>query len=392
MSAMFARRLVMGFLEVVRVIYFALIGFSPFAIGFLITLGTVVSAFESLIFGVLSDRYGRKPFLLLGSIFAIFRLVLYALSRDFWVLALAQGIGALGEGAGAGQPVVSGYIADKTTAKKRPSVFSVLAITNAISTATGSLMACLPAYFQLSLNIDETSSHIPLFWLGAGINALAVVLVLPIREAKGKRKGAEDAHIAKVSWKDTGRYCLVRATDGFGMHLISPLLPLYFYLRFDADSVTLAPIYALARFLPVFIYLFVPLLVNKFGNVTCLITARVGSGVMIAIFAITSSFDVAAILFVAYRSLLEIAMPMRQTFATEIVDPSQTGALIGISGFLRSMIQSFATTVTGYLFEFVSLTIPFYSGAVMLALNGLQYHVFYGRTAEVCCQDIESST
>ena len=96
LSQMFCRRITIGILSIVRVIYFARIGFSPVTIGILITLGTIVSALESLFFGILSDRYGRKPFLVLGGIFSTLRLVLFAVSQNFWVLALAQGIGALG--------------------------------------------------------------------------------------------------------------------------------------------------------------------------------------------------------------------------------------------------------------------------------------------------------
>jgi len=89
----------------------------------------------------------------------------------------------------------------------------------------------------------------------------------------------------------------------------------------------------------------------------------------------------ATVLFVTYRLLFEFAMPMRQSFATEIVEPSQIGALVGVSNFTRSFIQSLAPTIAGYLYEFVSLSIPFFSGAIILAVNGVQYHVFYRKKA-----------
>lgn len=375
---MFSRRLVMSFLEVVRAIYFSLIGLSPIAIGLLLTIGTAVSALESLFFGTLSDRYGRKPFLLLGGIFSIIRLILYALSQDFWVLALAQGIGGLGEGAGAGQPVVSGYIADKTKVWERSHVFSVLAITNAVSATIGSLMAGLPAYFQLSLNLDEVGSHVLLFWMGAVINASATILLLPIREVK-KKNGEEDEarSLSSLNWREMGKYCIIRATDGLGMGLASSLLPLYFYLQFGATSATLAPIYALSRFISIFAYLFVPLFVSRFGNIRGLVLSRTVTGVAIAAFALAPNFQAAALLFVAYRLLFEFAMPMRQAFATEIAEPSQTGTMVGISNATRSFVQSLDPTVAGYLFEFASYSVPLFASAALLVLNGIQYHVFY---------------
>ena len=113
------RRISMGFLDIVRSIYFSLLGFSPVEIGLLLSIATLVSALHHISFGYLSDKYGRKPFLLIGSVFASLRLIIFAVSNDFWILALGQGVGAMGEGAGAGQPVVSGYISDKTRFEER---------------------------------------------------------------------------------------------------------------------------------------------------------------------------------------------------------------------------------------------------------------------------------
>jgi len=381
LGEMFSRRLVMGFLEVVRPIYLSIIGFSPIQIGLIMTTGTIVSALDSLIFGSLSDRYGRKPFILLGSVSSIFRLVLYALSRDFWVLVIAQGIGAVGEGAGAGQPIVSGYIADKTETKDRPHVFSVLAISSAISATIGSLMAFLPAHFQVSLGLDEVNSNILLFWIGAVLNAVAVFFALPIRDVRKTREDGRDNALTNLSWKGVGKFTIIRSTDGLGMGLVTQLLPLYFLLRFGVGSEDLAPIYALARFLAIPTYFFAPLFASRLGNVKCLIISRVITGIVIAVFAMAPSFQTSAALFVTYRLLFEFAMPMRQAFSAGLVEPRQTGTLLGISNFARSLVQSLAPTVAGYLFEVASLSLPLFSGATLLALNGIQYHVFYKRNA-----------
>lgn len=379
LASMIPHRIVIGFLEVMRVIYLYLIGLSALQIGVITTIGILASALESFVCGSLSDRYGRKPFLVMGGVFSVVRLILYAVSKDFWVLALAQGIGALGEGAGAGQPLVSGYITDKTRVEQRARVFSVIAISNAVSTTLGSIMAGLPALFQMRMGFNEVDSKIPLFWIGALLNTVSLVLVVMMGEAPRRVRTESEEESIPVSWKDISIFSFVRATDGLGMGLVTPLLPLYFYLRFGVGAEALAPVYAVARFLPVFAYAFVPLLVERLGNVRCLLIMRVLTGVIISFFAFAPSYLFGSLLFIVYRVLFEVAMPVRQSFATEIGGPLRTGTVVGVSSSARSVARSAAPVIAGFFFEEALLTVPLFAGAALLALNGLQYQFFYGR-------------
>jgi MFS family permease len=378
LASMIPHRVVMGFLEVMRVIYLYLIGLSAVQIGLITTVGTLASALESVVSGSLSDKYGRKPFLVIGGVFSVIRLALYALSKDFWVLALAQGIGALGEGAGAGQPLVSGYITDRTRVEHRAKVFTVIAISNALSTTLGSIMAGLPALFQLYTGLDEVDSNIPLFWIGAVLNAVSLVFVVMMGEApRGARaESLEDA--PPISWGDLAKFSFVRATDGLGMGLVTSLLPLYFYLRFGVGAESLAPVYAVARFLPVFAYALVPLMVGRLGNVRCLLIMRVLTGVIIALFAFSPNYLIGSLLFIVYRVLFEVAMPVRQSFATELGGPLRTGTVVGVSNSARAAAQSVAPVFAGFFFEASLISVPLFAGAALLAINGLQYKYFYG--------------
>lgn len=380
LCSMASRRVVMGFLQVVRAIYFALLGFSPIVIGLLLSIATLVSAVHHITFGLLSDRFGRKPFLLLGGFFATMRMVIFAFSTDFWLLALGQGVGALGEGVGAGQPVVSGYISDKTSSRQRAPVFSTLAITNAIAATVGSLMAGFPTYFQKSLQLNVVEAHSLLFWIGTGASAVSLLLVLPIGEMKperGKELGVKGGFLEVKSWGVIGRFSLVRSTSGLGWGLIQSLLPLYFFLRFDVGSETLGPIYAVTRFLSIFSYLLMPRIVERFGDINALIASRLITVVLTVAFSITSLYPLAVALLIVFRTIILSTMPIRQSFATTIVDPEETATAIGISNFSRMALRSAAPTVAGYMFETLSLALPFLSGAGLIAANAMLYQAFF---------------
>ena len=376
------RRIEMGFLQILRSIYFALLGFSPVEIGLLLSFATLVSAVHHILFGYLSDRYGRKPFLILGSVFATARLAIFATSSDFWMLALGQGIGAMGEGAGAGQPVVSGYITDKTEVKHRASVFSTLAATNALATTVGSLMAGLPAIFQSSYGFDVIRAHSALFWIGAFGNIISLAMLLMLKDIKPVHEEVDEEAPRKRSWGIITKFSLVRASSGLGQGLIDSLMPLYFFINFGLGGEFLGPIYAGARFISVFSYLLIPKIIERFGDVQTLVISRFITAFLTVGFALSTSQPVSVALLIAIRVVMSFSMPIRQVFATSIVSPEEIATTIGVSNFARMGLRTIAPTAAGYMFEAVSLSSPFLAGSAFLVVNALLYRSFFQVKAE----------
>jgi MFS family permease len=382
MFSMSTRRIGMGFLQVVRVIYFALLGFSPVEIGLLLSIATFVSAIHHITFGMLSDRYGRKVFLILGGIFATMRMVLFALSSDFWMLALAQGVGAMGEGAGAGQPVVSGYISDKTDMKNRSSIFSTLAVTNALAATVGSLLAGLPTWFQHSIGADLVTSHALLFWIGAAGCIGSLLFLIPMKDVKTVAfQDAVDENVKntprKSSWGVIAKFSLVRSTSGLGWGFIDSLMPLYFFMRFGLGGEFLGPIYAAARLLSVFSYILIPRFVDRFGEIPTIVLSRFITALLTFAFSITPWMPLAVIIMVTLRIAIMFTMPIRQSFATGLVNPEETATAIGVSNFARMSLRTVAPTVAGYMFETISFSMPFITGATLLIVNGLLFRAFF---------------
>ena len=378
---MFTRRIIMGFLQVVRAIYFALLGFSPVEIGLLLSVATLISAINNLLFGYLSDRYGRRPFLILGSILSSARTGLFAVTTDFWMLALAQGIGSMGEGVGAGQPVVSGYITDKTDPLERPNVYSTLAITSSLATTIGLAFGGLPQYLESSMGYDMVGAHQLLWTACTVINLISLVFLFPLRESHTKVVERKPLIRKKIkNWGTILKFSLVRSTSGFGWSMINSLMTLYFFYRFNVGSDVLGPILAFARFIGMFTYLAVPRVVGWLGAINTLLVSRVASSVLTVGFALADWYPLAIVLLVLLRIVVLFGTPIRQTFASGMVDPDETATAIGLSSSVRMGAQTIAPSLAGYMFEAISLTLPFFTGAVLMALNGVLYwHYFRDR-------------
>jgi MFS family permease len=82
-----------------------------------VSIPGVVSAFVTLLFGKLSDMYGRRIMLLLSVLFALIGTVLSALSTNFVFMIFATSIGALGTGAM--MPLVFAVVGDMFSPAER---------------------------------------------------------------------------------------------------------------------------------------------------------------------------------------------------------------------------------------------------------------------------------
>lgn len=377
-GSMFTRRIVMGFLGVVRAIYFALLGYSAVEIGLLLSIATFLSAIHHITFGYLCDRYGRKPFLILGSLFAAARTAIFAVSTDFWMLALAQSLGAMGEGAGAGQPVVSGYITDKADSKDWSNIYSSMAITNSLASTIGLSLGGLPLFVETRFGLDMVAAHQILWWACTIVSLVSIVFLLPLKEAKRVTRVESGVTGGGIkNWNTIIKFSITRSTSGLGWGMVDSLMTLYFFERFSAGSEILGPIYAFARFLSIFTYLVTPRIVERFGTIQTIVATRLLSAGVTVLFALSSVFPVAVFFMVLNRIIVLFTMPIRQTFASGMVSPEETATAIGISNSARMGVRTLAPTLAGYMFEAVSLTLPFYTGAALMALNGWLFWTFF---------------
>jgi len=375
------RQLVMGYVQVVRTLYLYAVGFDVVSIGVLLTITTAVGAARSGVIGLLADKYGRKIFLILGGVFSALRFLIYAFSLDFLAIAFAEGIGSFGEGAGAGQPAVSGIIADKSTNENRTKVFSALALTNALAATTGSFLAVAPPTLQGWLGLELIFSYQVLFLLDAVLSIVSVAIILPLKEEKAQRTVLRRrSFLPKKSWPVISRFSLVRAVGGFGFGMTEPLLPLWFRIRFDVGEAVLGPIYAASRFLSIFSYLSVAKFASIVGEIRSIVITRLISSATILALPFLPSSGVASIFLILYRISLLFSMPIRQSFITYAVEPSERSSAVGISNLSRMATRSFAPTTGGYLMQEINLSLPFFISFGIVALNGGLFYLFFRQT------------
>lgn len=103
--------------------YAATFHVSPAAIGFLVTSFSLLQLAAVPLWGAISDRYGRRPVLILGLLGSTLSYVLFALAGSYWMLLVSRVVaGAMGATVG----VAQAYIADVTAPERRAHAMGLL--------------------------------------------------------------------------------------------------------------------------------------------------------------------------------------------------------------------------------------------------------------------------
>jgi DHA1 family tetracycline resistance protein-like MFS transporter len=176
--------------------------------GLFVTTWALMQFFFSPILGMLSDRYGRRPVILLSN---------FGLGLDYAVMALAPTIGWLFLGrilsgiCSSSMPTASAYISDVTPPEKRAHAFGIF------SAAFGLGFVLGPA---IGGWLGAMNARLP-FWVAAGLsllNATYGLFVLPESLAPEKRQ----KHLAWKKANPVGALKLLRSHhELFGLSVVN---------------------------------------------------------------------------------------------------------------------------------------------------------------------------
>jgi MFS family permease len=97
-------------------------GTTPFLVGISVGIYGLAQAGLQLLFGVLSDRYGRKPLVLIGLATLVAGSLLAAVSHSIYMLILARAL----QGAGAIGSTILAWVADVTAPQQRTKAMAIL--------------------------------------------------------------------------------------------------------------------------------------------------------------------------------------------------------------------------------------------------------------------------
>jgi MFS family permease len=364
-----------GYMNLAIPIYFAKLSFSAVQMGLIFTAASASSAILMLVFSYVGDVYGKKVLLVMLAFIMSLSGFLYALSTNISLIALAAVFGGIGGGGGGGAgggpfaPLQNALLAEKTDDSSRTYVISMASTAGSLSGAFGTLMAFIPSRLGLP-------GFKVLFLTTAALGLVQALILQLVQEDKPKGRVAVNRAIKRNAMIIT-KFSVAGVFSGFGIGLVSPFFPYWFYVRFGVDLPQLTPLFFVSSLVNAGLYPVAARMARSFGSISTITLTRVMGIVALLVMPLSPDYLIACIAYVARGALNSMAMPVRQSYTLGIVDEEARATSQGVSGIARRASSVAAPTLTGYLMEYVSTSLPLYLSAAFLGVNAALYWLFF---------------
>lgn len=351
-----------------------ILGVDETAIGITIAIYSLTQFFFNPIFGKLSDKFGRRPLIVISLLLNAFGYILFAFTHSFWMLLISRIIAGIG---GSSIGVAQAFIADVTTREERSKGMGLIGAAFGLGFVFGPLIGGLLAEYGYMIT----------GFASAGFSIIAFVLTLVLLPESNlnratavlnKRKILDVAAIKKIFQKPD----------------LALLITLFLMLTFSV-----ANIYGTFALLGFKIYNFTDRQNGYMFGIVGLSSAIVQGGLlriarkyfnqqklitfgsifmMIGLFLIPfgGSFLGLAIIVILLSIGTGSLQPTLLSLISEVTPDAEQGVTLGINQSFSAFGRVLGPLWGGFAFEFLGYQFPFITGGIF-TLFILLLSVFY---------------
>lgn len=384
-------------------IYLVLLGFSAVTMGLLFLVVALMSAALSSLSGLLSDRIGRKPFLVVLPWCTAFAAIVFIFSHVIAVLFFFAALGSFGRGAGAGagaigpyQPAEQALLSETVPTRYRNQLFGLVGLASSLGALIGT--GPLTALPQLLTNIGVLNPHgLGLYYLTfvfiAGGATIAGLLALPVKDpfqerranqprvssapTEGRASKSKGIVLARSSWSILVRLWISNSVNGLAVGFFGPFITYWFYQRYGAGPAVIGLLFSIINLAAVFANLAAAPFAKRLGLVRAILIGRMFQAVLIVPMVLAPTFWLAGSIYLVRMLGQRMALPLRQSYVMGVIPAEERGTVGALSNLPSQATSAVSPVFAGYLFDHVSLSLPFEIGAMLQATNALLFYFFF---------------
>lgn len=351
------------------------VGLTSADAGLLLGVIGITFAVLAIPIGILADRKGRKWLLIAGMIGTSPPLFVFAYTHDMAYLLIASV--AMGATEVAFMASWNALIADLTNQERRPSAF---ALSFVIGTLTFGLGFALPGVFPLVERATGWSSYSvhmgTLVVLGFLSLLSAVGMWLLLKNLKEDMRPSE-----RIIRRDNLRVLLkfsgINGLIGLGAGFIIPLIPTWFYLKFDVPDTYSGPLLMLSSVAMGLAAFASSALAKRHGIIRAIVMTQSLSTAFMLSLAFMDMALLAAVLYLVRAALMNMAVPLLDSYLMGIVLKEERGVASAVNAIIWRLPNAGTAIIGGMLLHAGSYALPFYLATACYAVGiTLFYAVF----------------
>lgn len=331
------------------------------AIGIAIAIYSLVQFFFNPVFGQLSDKYGRKPIIIISLFLNAIGYVIFAFTSSFLVLLVSRVVAGIG---GSSIGVAQAYIADVTTKENRSKGMGLIGAAFGLGFVFGPMIGGILAEYGYMIT----------GFASGGFSLLAFALTLIMLPESLKKENRE---VRKRKLIDIKSFQKV-----FSRPVLAMLVSLFFILTFSV-----ANIYGTFALLGFKVYGFTDLQNGYMYAIIGLVSAMVQGGLLNYISKYISDkklISTGAVLMVIGLGLMPYGgtfwglavivtvlsfgtgtlQPTLLSLISRVTSESEQGVTLGINQSLSAFARVLGPLWGGFAFEYFGYPFPFLTGAL----------------------------
>jgi len=325
------------------------LGSTALFVGILVSSNALSALIFGPIWGRLSDRYGRKPILIISQAGTGISFLILGLSPNVYVILFARVL----DGVFGGQiPVIRAYISDITTPSTRASEMGKLMIGHTIGMVFGPIIGGI---------LGAINWRYPAF-IAAGLSVIAIILTIkvliesmPKERVIDLKNRIQNNKLSNNNSKTFSKEIILRFIQVFLLFSITVMfnssLSLVLFLRYGASTFIIGLVMTLAG-ITIMLYggLLMKPLFRKVGEKRVLLFGSILLILNFIIFPFLYDLWMVFLIIPPFVFTMVFLPSLIQSNITKAVDPDKQGLVSGMTTNIQSIAQIISPLLaTGYL-------------------------------------------
>lgn len=343
----------MGVYRLLFNFYVLSLGYDEALLGTLITTSSLTALLAALPMGYLVDTIGHKTSLIVGGAIlslAVVGMVIYPTALMFVLMNIVLGLAQSLTGVTMGP-----FLMENSGDKERTYLFSFTSGLQMASAFFGNWIGgYLPTWLAAAQGVSPTSpqayaASLAAIAMGGAAGILPLFFLRSLNIARDKRSVFTPLSYFGKHSRLLGKLILPMLVTSFGAGLIMPFMNVFFRNVHNQPDPVIGAMFAWGSLAMGIGLLIAPPLADRYGKIQLVVITQALSIPFLIMLGFAPWFALSAAAYYVRLTLMNMSLPVYQTFVMEKVDPSARATVASLVSMANNVGWAFSPQISGWI-------------------------------------------